>query len=275
MTLVGAVASPALHVMTFNVRRRMSETVPGRSADRWSTRLPILQQVLREERPTVVGVQEALPDQAAAIGEALGPSYRFVGFGRNAGRRGEACPLFFDTDRLAVQEWSQTALSERPDEPGSTSWGGLIPRVVVRALFRDRASSTVFAVWNTHLDPFSARARKRTAAMLAADAGGADVPLIVTGDFNAPAGSATWRTLLAGNRLRDAWPAAAERLTPEWGTFANYRRPRIGKGRIDGILVSDDVVVQSIGINANRTAAGWPSDHLPVQAVVQLGGGSR
>lgn len=266
--LLGPAAAPHLHVMTFNVRRRMTgPTWPP--ADRWSVRRPRVDALLSLERPTILGAQEVLPDQASTIRDALGSSYRFVGHGRQAGPRGEACPVFYDGARLELLGWQQVALSDRPDEPGSTSWGNVIPRVYVRATFRDRMTSREVTVVNTHLDAFSAPARRRAAEELRHVAAAQQQPVLLLGDLNAGPGSAPWQALLADETLADAWTAAEARLSPEWGTYAGYRRPRRGR-RIDALLVSPGVHVRRAAINAHLFEGGWPSDHLPVQTLLTI-----
>ncbi len=268
--LLGPAAPPYLHVMTFNVRRPMNG-ITWPPADRWASRRPRMQTLLDEERPTILGAQEVLPAQARVIRDALGSGYRFVGHGRMPGPRGEACPIFYDTQRLELMSWRQRALSDRPDEPGSTSWGNVIPRVFVHASFRDRMTSREFTVINTHLDVFSARARQRGAEELHEMVAGQPLPAILLGDLNAGPTSPPWTTLLSHGILTDAWFAAEARLSPEWGTFAGYRRPRRGR-RIDAILVTPEVQVRRVGINGRRFDGGWPSDHLPVQAALTIPG---
>ncbi|HEX5729140.1 endonuclease/exonuclease/phosphatase family protein [Microbacterium sp.] len=266
--LIGEVGPPDLHVMTFNIRRRIDRT--WRRADRWRDRLPKIQKLLREESPTLLGVQEALPDQAAALAEALGREYRFAGHGTLPGPTGEGCPLFYDTRRLELLDWGQTALSDHPDEPGSRSWGNLIPRVLVRAEFRDRATSLRLVALNTHLDPFSRRSRARAAEHIRDVVAHQELPVLVTGDLNARPRSRAITTLLANGALRDAWDRAERRATPPWNTFGAYREPRAGSARIDWIAVTAGVRVLRVAINGRRINGGWPSDHLPVHAVIRL-----
>ncbi|WP_426321085.1 endonuclease/exonuclease/phosphatase family protein [Microbacterium sp. E-13] len=264
--LIGRVAPPAVHVMTLNIRRRMNG-LTWRKADGWRHRAPAVRALLREEQPTIAGMQEVLPDQADAVVAALGPRYRFVGRGHGPRATGEGCPLFYDGDRLELLDWEQTALSEYPHEAGSRTWGNPIPRIAVTARFRDRTTGLVFTAVNTHLDPFSPRSRVRSAGALKAIVG--DGPAVLTGDLNAGAGSRTLREML-DDGLRDAWTAAEERVTASVGTFVNYRAPRRDRARIDWILVTPGVIVDRAAINARRFAGVWPSDHLPVQAVLRV-----
>lgn len=274
--MIGPVASPGLHIMSLNIRRRMG-ALAWRPADRWTHRAPRLRALLASERPTLLGVQEALPSQVEVARDALGPSYRYVGHGRGADGAGEGCPIVYDAERLRLLEWTQLALSDKPRVAGSSSWGNWLPRIVVRALFRDATTGAEFVVLNTHLDPFSSRSRVRSAEQIRRWVMRERVPAIVSGDLNCDPESATVAAMLETGALRGAWNAASSRLTPEWGTYARYRAPRRGGRRIDAIMVSEDVQVDAVGINGGPYGGGWASDHLPVQAVLRLSGerGSR
>lgn len=148
--------------MSWNVRRRLRRPSP-RAADRWENRAPRVRQLLRTERPTLLGAQEALTDQAEFLRESLGPEYRMLGRGRGAGGRGEGCPILYDAARLELLDWDQAALSHTSTRPGSASWGNIIPRILVSATFRDRETSARFLALNTHLDHISGRSRLRSA----------------------------------------------------------------------------------------------------------------
>jgi endonuclease/exonuclease/phosphatase family metal-dependent hydrolase len=267
--VIGPAMGGDLHVMTFNVRRRMPRP-PWPSPRTWARRRALVERLLRRERPTVLGVQEALPDQAAAIRSALGPEYRTIGRGREAGGRGEGCPLFFDQSRLEPLGWRQVALSTQPDRPGSRSWGNLVPRIAVTATFRDRITAERLFVVNTHLDPFSGRSRERAAQQIRSMIAAQPHPAVVTGDFNAGGDSSTARALYAEDDLRDAWLTAREQISPAWGTFPNFREPRVGGRRLDWIAVSPAFDVVRAAIGGGEASASWASDHLPVQAVVRL-----
>lgn len=271
--LIGPVPPPELHVMTYNIRRRLAVSRPG-SPDRWATRRPLLQRLLARERPAILGVQEALPDQSEAVLAALGDGYSSIGDGRDARGAGERSAIFWDTERLELVDWRQRALSLTPDVPGSRSWGNLVPRVLVSAEFTDRATGSRVVAVNTHLDHLSWRSRAASARMIrelaaAMQRSSPDAAVVVTGDMNAGPGSATLREFTADGTLRDAWEVADDRLTPAFGTYSGYRRPRPGGRRIDFILVGPTVEVARVGINAARLHGAAPSDHEPVHAVIR------
>ncbi|RLK52571.1 endonuclease/exonuclease/phosphatase family protein [Microbacterium telephonicum] len=259
-----------IQVMTLNVRRPLG-VFTVRRADRWSGRRVHLARLLRHEAPTVLGAQEVTPGAAKLMQAALGPTYRFVGHGRAPGPRGEACPIFYDSERLALESWTQRALSDTPERAGSRSWGNPLPRVVVDAVFTDLRTGAQLAVVNTHLDPFSERSRIRSARLIREAAAARAEPVIVTGDFNSAPDSATARTLHLGGTLRDAWTAAESRASPEWGTHTSYRPPRPGP-RIDWIAVGDGIRVLRAAIGGRRRLEVRASDHLPVRAGLLIDG---
>jgi endonuclease/exonuclease/phosphatase family metal-dependent hydrolase len=269
--LIGPVTAPDLHVMSFNIRRRMPHLNP-RSPDRWVHRQPLLKRLLEAEQPALFGVQEALFDQANFVRHTLGERYRSIGYGREANKGGEGCPIFYDSRRLRVLEWKQTALSDTPEVPGSTSWGNRTPRVVVDATFRDIATGIEFQAVNTHFDRRSRTSRLRSADVLGRIVSASPLPTVMTGDFNTDAETDPYDQLTGQGLLLDTWDTAEERLTEIWGTFLNYRPPRHDHKRIDWILVTPGVTVLKAAINVKRYEGGWPSDHAAMQAVVNLAG---
>ncbi|WP_159502184.1 endonuclease/exonuclease/phosphatase family protein [Microbacterium sp. 18062] len=270
--LIGPALAPDLHVMTYNIRRRMDGPLV-RPADRWREREPRMQRLLRAETPSVLGAQEVLPGQATALLAALGTAYRLVGHGRDRDGQGEGCPILYDTGRLELLAWEQNALSDTPRASGSRSWGNLAPRIAVSAEFRDLATGARFLHVNTHFDHLSRRSRVRSAEHIRRRVVAQPLPAIVTGDLNADAGSPPLRELFADDGLVDAWAAASEHVSAPWGTFGSYRTPRRDARRIDWIVVTPGITVRAAGINARRVDGRWPSDHLPVQAIVRIPAG--
>lgn len=271
---VGPVRAPRLHVMTFNIRRRMPHLL-RRSPDAWSRRRSLVRRLVAAERPTVLCLQEALPDQTAWVRASLGDGYRSVGSGRGADGGGEGTPIVYDERRLRLLTWTQQALSDTPEVPGSRSWGNVFPRIVVSAGFADRETGRRFTVLNTHLDPLSPRSRLMAARVLRRAVESRGEPVVLTADANAHVGSPPYRELTRGGLLRDAWTTADRRLTENWGTYSNYRSPRRGGRRIDWLLVSGGITVEAAAVNAARFGGAAASDHEPVQAVIRLGAGSE
>lgn len=267
--LIAPGQAPALHLMSFNVRRRMPPVGP-RSADRWEQRAPALAALLTAEHPHLLGTQEVMPDQDRFIRAALGGDFRRIGRGRDANGQGEGCPIYWDNTRLELTGWAQEALSDTPAVAGSRSWGNFTPRILVHAEFRDRVTGLGFLAVNTHFDHISRRSRVTSARAIRMLVARQKLPAVVTGDLNSGEGTAPLAELFSGGTLVDAWGAARTRLSAEWGTFPNYHEPRRDRKRIDWIGVSPSIHVDQVGINTARPGGVWASDHLPVQALVHL-----
>ncbi|NDL58262.1 endonuclease [Phytoactinopolyspora sp. XMNu-373] len=265
--LIGPAEHGRVHVMTYNVRYAADD--PGHL---WEERRPVLAQLLDVERPCVIGTQEGLFGQVADIAADLPSGYEWIGQGREGGSHGEYAAVFFDTRRVLPREYDHVWLSETPGVVGSTTFGNLIPRMATWVRFSDVATAGEFVVVNTHLDHASADARRRGAAQLADLVESMrPAPVIVTGDFNAAAEtSEPYLRLVAGAGLVDTWLKAAERRTPAYATFGGYAMPKVGGERIDWILTTPEVTPDVAAINPFRSEGRFPSDHVPVQALLRL-----
>lgn len=269
--MFGPAECPLLQVMTFNIRTAVDQTAPG-DPDHWPDRAPLVAALLREERPTLLGLQEVTFAQLPVVRDAL-PDHRMVGYGRDGGSAGEYALILYDAARLSLLEWDQLWLSDTPRLIGSRNWGNQVTRILTWARFLDRATNTEVVHVNTHFDHEAERARVRSAELLAdlvTSMKPAERPIVVTGDFNAPIGSPTWDALVTRGPLVDLWDAAARRVTPAWGTFPDYRARVEGAERIDWMLASPRVVAEQIGIGALPAGSAAPSDHAPLQALVRL-----
>lgn len=264
-----------LKVMTFNLRYA-SASAPHS----WAERRPVVHKLLSGESPQLIGTQEGLYQQLLDIEEDLGGRYAWIGTGREGGSRGEFAAIFYDADRLAPLGYDHFWLSSTPrligsrdeyavdaDRAGST-------RMATCVHFAVRDTTSEFYALNTHLDNRSRTARRRAATQLVrylASQMDPALPRIVTGDFNAPAtvGADVYDTMLTAGDLVDSWTRAARR-GELYATWHGYKGPVPGGTRIDWILTSPDVVTSYSAINTYNDEGQYPSDHLPVQAVVTL-----
>lgn len=261
-------AAQTLRVMSFNVRLPSDADGP----DRWERRRASMVRTIREQQPDVIGTQELYALQAEYLVARL-PEYAWFGRGRSGGGGDddERMGVFYRHDRLRVIESGDFWLSDTPDMPGSISWDHPYPRMVTWALFERIGDGRRFHLLNTHL-PYreqddEARLRGALAILQRLRALPDDVPVVLTGDFNALPESCTHAQLTA--LLQDAWTAAARREGPD-GTFHAFTgQPQ---RRIDWILfrgLRTDAVRTVVGQENGR----YPSDHFPVVADFTWPGG--
>ncbi|MEX2980650.1 endonuclease/exonuclease/phosphatase family protein [Streptomyces sp. C36] len=257
----------ALRVMSFNLRYA-SETGPHP----WSERRPVMRRLLRREEPHLLGTQEGLHGQLRDIVRDLGARYAWIGLGRAGGSHDEFTAVLYDTDRLTPEEYDHFWLSDTPALIGSATWGNTVVRMASWVRFADRRTGGRFYALNTHLDHAHQYARERGAELVTSRLRGLDpsLPRVVTGDFNVAAHrNPVYDTMLDRGTLKDTWDDAAERGR-QYATFHGYR-PLVPDGdRVDWILVSPSARTLRAGINTFSEDGRFPSDHLPVQALVEL-----
>lgn len=270
----------ALTIASFNIRYENDGDRDWRS---WPARLGRMVRTIHAMDPDILGVQEALHGQAADLWASL-PGYNFYGVGRDDGKwQGEYAGIYFRRDRFEMVESGTFWLSDRPEEPGSRTWGNEIPRIASWVRLIDRASGRAFYAFNTHWDHRNQPSRERAAVLLARridSRSHPEDPVVLTGDFNAPENNPAV-AYLGGKKAelpgaaQPVWPGAladAHQLTPppvkSHQTLHLWRDLVPGWPKIDHILVSRGAQVGATGIERVAEARERPSDHFPVWARV-------
>jgi endonuclease/exonuclease/phosphatase family metal-dependent hydrolase len=260
-----------LRVMTFNIRVDLASD--GDNA--WPNRKEIAASMIRFHGADLVGLQEALPGQLADL-ESLLPHFGRVGVGRGSDLLDEASAILYRAARFELLEHDTFWLSETPAVRGSLGWDAHYPRIVTWGKFRDLESGRVFVHFNTHFDHAGAVARRESALLLRREIGriAGELPFVATGDFNATPDSEPYRILTADPRLRDAHAVSRCPHHGPSGSWNAFRAIEPGR-RIDFIFVSPDLEVLEHAALSDTFDGRFPSDHLPVIAVVGIGGRAR
>lgn len=268
--LIGKAMRGELHVMSFNIRYDTGKTKPG-EADYWADRAPILTQFLKLEQPTILGIQEGLYHQLAAVEAAL-PTHKMIGYGRDGGSNGEYSSIFYDPARVSVLEWDQFWLSDTPDLIASKTWGNNVTRIVTWARMVDRATNKGVRVHQHALRP-PVRARphqeRRGHGHSRQDLREAPDDHHRRLQLRRP----QERRLRHPRRLRRLQGHVGPHLPQAhqgFGTFPGYKDPVVGGDRIDWVLASPSVTILEAAISMFRVRGRYPSDHAPVHALVRL-----
>jgi endonuclease/exonuclease/phosphatase family metal-dependent hydrolase len=257
-------APAQLCVMTYNLKFASPDP-----PNPWPGRRPLMAELIKTYAPDVIGSQEGLYPQIKDI-LADCPGYGWIGLGREGGSRGEFMAIFYRHHRLEPLAFDHFWLSDAPETIGSTTWGNTDIRMVTWTRFLDRHTDREFYFFNTHFDHRYPRARENSAHLVLERVGqlGGDIPVILGGDFNAPAGRSETYDILVGSRhFSDAWTLAEERVGEGLNTYQGFKRhPHRDDVRIDWILVRGEVQVQRSEIVTFRKDGRYPSDHFPVVA---------
>ncbi|KAL9934035.1 hypothetical protein V8E36_007117 [Tilletia maclaganii] len=195
----------------------------------WAYRRISLVSTILLQHPTILTMQEVLPNQLDELKQMLSPSYMGIGFGRDdgSGTKGEAAPVFFRTDLLELVPESEGGvgaegfehfwLSPTPEVAGSVGWDASQTRICTHLALRFRGAngssgeSQIIHLFSTHFDDGGVVARAESAKLIRARANqayqktlafsnGQNEPLVVLmGDFNSPRVERAWRSIVAGN----------------------------------------------------------------------------
>lgn len=251
-------------MISYNIRQ---DTSGDKGVRDWQKRKLNVIKFLKEQKASVVGMQEVRGNQLKDMLEAL-PDYANVGVGREDGKtRGEYSPIFYDKVvwKMDEKESGTFWLSNTPDEPNSITWGANHTRICTWLRLVDKAGSgKAIYVYNTHWDHVSQSSREKYAVLILEmikQRKNKMEPYIVMGDFNATTENAAVKTLLDDGFLID--PARQELKT------FNYWKAALIKGlRIDHIFISPELKKAEV----NVVATGDPpaSDHHPVVMTIDL-----
>ena len=275
-----AKAGIELKVMTFNIRYGTADD----GENRWENRQQMVIDVLRDNSPNVVGLQEALDFQIAEIRNALA-KYGRIGVAREDGKtEGEYSAILYRLDRFDVDESGTFWFSDTPEVPGSSHWGNACVRICTWARFIEKKSGKAFYIFNLHLDHVSQPSREKSVVLLAQrvqnrkhkDA------FVVTGDFNAGESNPVVMYLKGKVALSGSNGRESDNPVPMLDTFRalhpdvkdvrtahDFKGAREGN-KIDYIFTPPSVKVLEAEILYDNVDGRYPSDHFPVTAFLRL-----
>ena len=285
-----------LRVMTFNL---LTSTKKRRSHP-WRLRKRNIARIFAELRPDVVGTQEANYQQLRELAELL-PDYEFIGEGNLGSKMAHSdrnwyCATFYRRDRVRPIDDAGVGdthwLSPTPEVPASQYPLGTRPRLVTWNTFELIGSGRPFVFGTTHLEAINSWHRKKSARQLReyisakVEQLGSEIPVFLTGDFNACAKSSEIKAM--GNDwenlepMYDAWTEGCDGNCDEGATFRGLGlRDRMGHRlmgprRIDYVFFRPRLTVRSVTridfSEMEHREKALPSDHYPVLAEFSLAG---
>lgn len=260
-----------LRIMSYNIKfDDKSDTLNS-----WNQRKERVINLISFYDPDFLGTQEALIHQLNDIENGLN-NVQWIGVGRSDGdSKGEFSAIFYNTDRFELVENSDTTiwLSKTPSKP-SKSWDAALPRILTWGKFRSRESGSEFYVFNTHFDHIGDTARAESARLIVETIKNinAELPVVLTGDFNATEGSLPYKNLtVSSSGLEDAF---YETELPHVGPMFTYDGFNVlgdnERRRIDYIFTNEKVEVLRHAFISDFRHGRYPSDHLPVIADIKL-----
>ena len=219
------IGEKGIRVMSFNLR--FKEPLK---------RYQELTDVIATVQPDVIGTQEGTPDWMQLLTDAYSGTYAHVGVGRDDGKNaGEHAAIFYRVDKFDLVDSGTFWLSLTPDVP-SSDWNSACYRICTWAVLESKADGKQFAVLNTHLDHVSVEAMTNQAKLVADKADSFDMPVVITGDFNATPESEAIR-LVTDRGYKDS--CVVSPVTDNSGTYNGYEEGRDDYERIDYCFIND------------------------------------
>lgn len=256
--------------MSFNIR--YANTNDG--INNWDNRKEIVVNLIEEELPDLLGLQEVRGTQLNYLTEEL-TDYDYFGKSRSADPGDEHSPIFYKKEKFKLIESNTFWLSETPEKV-SKGWDAEFNRIVTWGKLKHKETGKIIFYFNTHFDHVGEQARLNSSKLLRqqikAIAGGEDY--IVTGDFNIEPGSDYYKYLTSRNGelpfLGDVSQFSPKTREQIIGTFNGFDKKNEPTGPIDYIFVKETISVNSYQVIDTLYNGRFPSDHFPVKAGLEL-----
>ncbi len=262
-----------VNIMSFNIRRGTKQD----GKNHWLFRRDLVNKILNDYSPDVLGLQEALDFQISEI-RAMLPGYEMVNIISSGNNKILHNAIFYNATRFALSEEGTFWYSDTPDDPGSKGWGNIMTRNCTWARLIEKESGRAFYFYNTHLDHLSQRSRKKGVILLTRRIHARSYPdaFVLTGDFNAREKSVPIRYLKGNAHINTKAEGKVQNPDPlmdtfrvrypyhrNAATFHGYRR-FLFRFKLDYIFVPSTVCVHDAQIIQLRQKRCYPSDHFPL-----------
>ncbi len=214
-------------------------------------------------------MQECRDDSQADFVKASLPDYHFYGLRREGSGDTalEMAPILFRKDSFQIIDQGCFWLSETPQIAGSKSWDSTFARTATWLKLLQHETGRTLTFVNTHFD-YQPVAIDESAKLLKKwlNQTDKDMPVILTGDFNADKESTAYRLLTGQGMLFDAYRQARPNGEDE-ATFHGFGKSE-QMTSIDWVLVSRHFKVTEAKVDRTHVEELYPSDHYPVAVTV-------
>jgi endonuclease/exonuclease/phosphatase family metal-dependent hydrolase len=260
----------SLNVLSYNIRLATPDDAPNV----WSHRKENVFNIIRDAKPDIFGLQEALKEQVSDMEKAF-PGFTRIGLGRDDGKEaGEYSPVFYNSKRFALLSSGTFWLSQTPQIAGSRGWDAACNRVVSWVQLKEKGSGVEFYTFCTHFDHMGEVARRNSAILLlnSVDSIAGKKPVVVLGDFNSTPGSEPYQIITDKSNpihLTDSRGISQNTKGPQY-TFTGFKVGAQKGEMIDYIFINRKTQSLSFEVNDTNNGEYYPSDHLPVSATLKL-----
>ncbi|KAF2134660.1 hypothetical protein P153DRAFT_371991 [Dothidotthia symphoricarpi CBS 119687] len=253
-----------IRILTHNIR--YATPSPFKGENPWPDRKPLILSELHyhtlHNPQSFICLQEVLHEQLLDIMAGLGPSWSYIGVGRDDGKQaGEYSPILFRTAVWSVETWRTVWLSPTPGVP-SRGWDAGSIRIVTVGVFVHCQSKNRVLGLSTHFDNEGEVSRRESAEIILGLVADYALPVFLAGDLNSEPDGDAHRLLSAEESpLRDA------RVGAEW---------RYGEGATYYTLANPDTltkykVAAEISQKVLKEVSGWCTEGASIVELCERG----
>lgn len=250
-------------IMSTNLRCSTSFDKGNRA---WRYRKKLIAKIIRQTKPTIIGMQEVTPQQYEDC-KALLKNYQSEIVYRDDSDRTEGCPIFYRTDLYTLIDKGAFWLSETP-EVMSRDWESAYYRICSYVVLRDNLTCKEFSVFNTHLDNISETANINGMNVIINKIHSiGDYPTIIMGDFNTTENSQTYLN------VTETFLDVKYQVENEYRNCATYHNwgQDLNSPAIDYFMITKTgFTVDGYEVITNTYNGDYPSDHFPIVTTLTL-----
>jgi endonuclease/exonuclease/phosphatase family metal-dependent hydrolase len=252
-----------IKIMSFNVRYVTTE---ADAANNWDNRKIAWISMINDQRPAIIGVQEAVySSEWAFLKNQLASTYAGIGVGRDDGASsGETMGILYKTSEISLINSGTFWLSDTPDYPSKSFTSGL-HRSATWGIFQIKSSGQYFCYINTHLD-LTASVRTSEMALIMkkfAEYNPNGYPQFFTADCNTTSDDAIFKDMKKTMKVaRDEAPVTDYHTTYNgWGS---------GTGLLDNIFYTNTMTaIEYHTVLDTYNSVKYISDHYPIYAIIK------
>lgn len=260
----------------------LNVTLSGYAENAVVNRYPRLYQMVMEEKPDVLCLQEvsgttwkSCITQGIEETPALTETYEFVGTGRNgeapdgyeAFLEGAYNAILFNKSKYKLEDSGTFWLSETPTVP-SVGWDGRTYSICTWAKLTEISTGKQIVVMNTQLDGYGRNAPLNGMKLICDEAAKFDVPVILAGDFNCASNGKPYTTAIDGS-FADTL-SIAETVQSKGLTYHAYGQSTSSLGATSHVLVSRGFCgVKSYALLTDLVDGGYVSAHWAIVTQIE------
>ncbi len=250
--------------MTFNIRcDNHGDRQKQGGINSWENRRASVRDLLLQESPDCLGLQEAYYHQYQYLNQTLESEYFSSFIGRDDGKKeGEGSVIFVKKSLFSIKDEDVFWLSSQPYTVGSIATGAQLPRICSYLLLETQDGFS-FLFFNTHFSHVSSLARCHAAQLILDkkkelfDA----LPFFLVGDLNALQESEEIKIL--ASKCREGREIASQNQKKR--TFNDFQEGDLwSEDRIDYIFYSNDFKAEIYTVCDEKKANRFISDHAGV-----------